>query len=70
MSKEFFVPELKKLCKANSAIFGDDEAPAHFSRDVHQYFNKVIPNRWIGRAYVHQMGIMRSPDLSPLDFFL
>ena len=61
---------MKRLGKASSAIFGEDEAPAHFIRDVRQYFDEVIPNQWIGRADAHQMGIIRSPDLSPMDFFL
>ena len=37
--KEFFVPELKRSGKASSAIFRQDEASFHLSRDVHQYFS-------------------------------
>ena len=50
MLKELFVPELKRLCKASSAIFQRNGVPAHLSRDVRQYLDKVLPNRWIGRG--------------------
>lgn len=53
----------------DSVIFQQDGAPAHYSRLVRLYLNLVFPNRWIGR-----LGPMlwppRSPDLTPLDFFL
>lgn len=53
----------------NDVYFQQDGAPAHFSRLVREYLNIVFPNRWIGR-----MGPIpwpaRSPDLTPLDFFL
>ena len=55
MLEEFFIAELQRLRKASSAIFGEDGAPAHCSRDVVQYFDKVIPNRWIGRGSAHKM---------------
>lgn len=49
--------------------FQQDGAPAHSSRLVTRYLNIVFPGRWIGR-----FGPMpwppRSPDLTPLDFFL
>ena len=50
MLKEFFVPELKRLRKASSAIFQQDGTPAHFSLDVRQYLDNVFPNQWMGRA--------------------
>lgn len=49
--------------------YRQDGASAHFSRIVTDYLNLVFPNQWIGRG-----GPMawppRSPDLTPLDFFL
>lgn len=49
--------------------FQQDGAPAHFMRMVRDYLDLVFPNRWIGRG-----GPIcwppRSPDLTPLDFFL
>lgn len=49
--------------------FQQDGAPAHYARLVREYLDLVFPNRWIGR-----LGPIlwppRSPDLTPLDFFL
>ena len=49
MLKEFFVPKLQRLGKVSSATFQENEAPPHFSRGVRQHFDKIFPNRWIGR---------------------
>ncbi|XP_076237366.1 uncharacterized protein LOC143181061 [Calliopsis andreniformis] len=46
-----------------------DGAPAHFGRSVREFLNNTYEDRWIGR-----LGPVawppRSPDLTPLDFFL
>ena len=63
ISKECFVPELKRLGKVSCAIFQEDKAPPHFSRDVRQYFDKIFPNRWIGKGGSIRWA-PRSPDLS------
>lgn len=46
-----------------------DGAPAHFSAEVREFLNNTFPNRWIGRGG-HVAWPPRSPDLTPLDFFL
>jgi len=49
--------------------FQQDGAPAHFARVVRNYLNVLFPQRWIGRnGYVSWPA--RSPDLTPLDFYL
>ena len=46
-----------------------DGAPAHFTANVRNYLDRHFPARWIGRGgYVAWPA--RSPDLTPLDFFL
>lgn len=49
--------------------FQHDGAPPHFSTRAKNWLDRRFPQQWIGRA-----GAMfwppRSPDLSPLDFFL
>jgi hypothetical protein len=49
--------------------FQQDGAPPHFSIVARQWLNQWLPGRWMGR-----MGSVewppRSPDLTPLDFFL
>ncbi|KAG4067602.1 hypothetical protein HA402_005374 [Bradysia odoriphaga] len=53
----------------NEVYFQQDGAPPHYSLVVRQYLHSVFNNRWIGR-----MGPIkwpaRSPDLTPLDYFL
>lgn len=49
--------------------FQQDGAPPHYAVIVRQYLDEVFPNRWIGRRG-HLEWPARSPDLTPLDFFL
>ena len=49
--------------------FQQDGAPAHYARQVREYLDDVFPNRWIGRRGFLEWPA-RSPDLTPLDFFL
>ncbi|CAF3419729.1 unnamed protein product [Rotaria sp. Silwood2] len=69
MLQTFFIPEVKKLHKFRSIIFQQDGAPPHFSIDVRRFLDNHFPDRWIGRGSSIRWG-PRSPDLTPLDFFL
>lgn len=46
-----------------------DGAPAHFSSPVREWLDTEYPGRWIGRGGPVEWP-PRSPDLTPLDFFL
>lgn len=46
-----------------------DGAPAHNAAIVRNYLHQEFPNRWIGNGGVVEWPA-RSPDLSPLDYFL
>lgn len=50
--------------------FQHDGCPAHFGLDVRNWLNNEYPNRWIGRGSNVLAWPARSPDLTPLDFFL
>ena len=50
-------------------FFQQDGAPPHFAVSVRNYLNQTFPGRWIGRRGPVEWP-PRSPDLSPLDFFL
>lgn len=50
-------------------IFQQDGAPPHYTLLVRQYLNGTFPERWIGRRGFIEWPA-RSPDLSPLDYFL
>jgi hypothetical protein len=48
--------------------FQHDGAPSHFGTNVRQYYDATFLARWIGRRGAIEWP--RSPDLTPLDFFL
>ena len=55
-------------------VFQQDGAPPHWALDVRAYLNHELANRWVGRAAAADDALLlwppRSPDLTPLDFFL
>lgn len=52
-----------------NVIYQHDGAPAHYERRVRQYLDAMYPDGWIGRGGPVAWPA-RSPDLTPLDFFL
>ena len=57
------------LAERLTMIWQQDGAPAHNAQIVTRHLNNVFPNRWIGTRGPIQWPA-RSPDLTPLDFFL
>lgn len=53
----------------DDVIFQQDGHPAHFANILKNYLHLTFPNRWIGRGGP-TLWPPRSPDLTPLDFFL
>ena len=49
--------------------FQQDGAPAHYAVSVRKWLDEHFPGRWIGRRGPVEWPA-RSPDLTPLDFFL
>lgn len=47
-----------------------DGAPAHYGIEVRNYLNNNYPGRWIGRGSQTLAWPARSPDLTPLDFYV
>lgn len=47
-----------------------DGAPAHYGTQVREYLNATFPGRWIGRGSTNIAWPARSPDLTPLDFYV
>ena len=69
-------PLILEILENNPEEFGDyeitfqqDGAPPHYHGAVREYMNEQYPNRWIGRRGAIEWP-PRSPDLTPLDFFL
>eukprot|EP00102_Acyrthosiphon_pisum_P006741 XP_003240351.1 PREDICTED: uncharacterized protein LOC100573963 [Acyrthosiphon pisum] len=57
------------LALRGNIIFQHDGAPAHNAHIVRDYLNAQFQNRWLG-TYGPIEWPPRSPDLTPLDFFL
>lgn len=77
MLRDHLVPSLAALypdandpdVPHNLLWYQQDGAPAHYDNLVRNYLDQVFPNRWIGRRGFIEWPA-RSPDLTPLDFFL
>jgi hypothetical protein len=75
--QNFLIPTLVNLypSRNNPGILDEnlwyqqDGAPPHYAAVVRHYINQVFPNKWIGRRGPVEWP-PRSPDLTPLDFFL
>jgi hypothetical protein len=69
MLEQFAIPQLQSDGLLESCYFQLDGAPPHFHHSVRESLDKFFPARWIGRN-----GPLpwppRSPDLTPLDYFL
>jgi hypothetical protein len=64
-----FPNELDPDVPHNRIWLQQDGAPPHFGINVRQFLDNTFPYRWIGRRGAVEWPA-RSPDLSPLDFFL
>ncbi|EFN89314.1 hypothetical protein EAI_05291, partial [Harpegnathos saltator] len=49
--------------------FQQNGVPPHYAIRSREFLNRSFPSRWIGRRGAIEWSA-RSPDLSPLDFFL
>lgn len=68
--QNFLLPELNRLFPNRPDLWlQQDGAPPHYAVAVRRYLNNVFPDRWIGRRGAIEWP-PRSPDLTPLDFFL
>lgn len=67
--QESVLPCIREYYGDEEFIYQQDGAPPHYHRDVRSYLNEILPNRWIGRRGFVEFP-PRSPDLTPLDFFL
>lgn len=70
MLQNYLLPELQHYPHFEQLIFQQDGAPPYWTRAVREFLNITFPGRWIGRdsSFLHWPA--RSPDLTPMDFFL
>ncbi len=71
VTARYAFPGLKSVHgdKFDKIYFQQDGAPAHYTNAVRTYLEDTFQNRVIGRRGTVEWS-PRSPDLSPLDFFL
>ena len=67
--ESFFYPYLQRRKITKKIIFQEDGASAHFAKSIRSWLNEKFDNRWIGRGGSISWA-PRSPDMTPLDFFL
>ena len=66
MLQTYFFPQVQQQ---QDIYFQQVGAPAHYARCVHERLDINFNDRWIGRRPPFECPA-RSPDLSPMDFFL
>jgi hypothetical protein len=69
MLQVFLIPQLDENDQEGRIHFQQHGAHPHYLEEVREYLNTRFPSRWIGRAAPIAWP-PRSPDLTPLDFFL
>lgn len=71
MLTEQIIPALEEIRgeQFDTLKFQQDGAPPHWGINVRNILDEVFPQRWIGRGGPTEWP-PRSPDLTPLDFFL
>jgi hypothetical protein len=68
MLQQFLIQQLDEDDQEGRIHFYQDDAPLHYLEEMRKY-NTRFSGRWIGRA-APMAWPPRSPDLTPLDFFL
>lgn len=69
MLEEYLYPILLRKRIHRRVVFQQDGAPPHYDKRVRDWLTEKFPGRWIGRRGAIEWA-PRSPDLSPVDFFL
>jgi hypothetical protein len=68
MLGEFLTPILEEK-SPDDMLIQQDGTPSHFHKEVTDFLHRKFPEKWIGRGGPVNWP-PRSPDLTPLDFFL
>uniref|UniRef100_A0A914PQU3 DUF4817 domain-containing protein n=1 Tax=Panagrolaimus davidi TaxID=227884 RepID=A0A914PQU3_9BILA len=70
MLRNFYLPQVQNRPGFANQVFQQDGAPPHWRLTVRDWLNANFPNRWIGRGSPIMPWPPRSPDLTPMDYFL
>jgi len=69
MLRSSILPAIRALYENSEVFYQQDGAPPHYHRDVQAFLDENLQGRWIGRRGTFEFP-PRSPDLTPLDFYL
>ena len=68
------IPALRDWQNFNQLVFQQDGAPGHYALRIRQLLDRELPGRWMGRGSARHPAPVawppRSPDLTPLDFWV
>ena len=68
---EIMIPQLNDLFENKNEVYvQQDGAPPHFHINVRNFLDHTVNQRWIGRRGSATEFPPRSPDLTPLDYYL
>lgn len=70
MLRDHVVPALRHWPNFDQLVLVQDGATPHWTLDVRAFLNEQFPNRWIGRDSPFICWPPRSPDLTPMDYFV
>jgi len=63
------LPAIRALYENSEVVYQQDGAPTHYHREVRAFLDENLQGHWIGRKGTFEFP-PRSPDLTPLDFYL
>jgi len=69
MLRSSILPAVRALYENSEVFYQQDGAPPHCHRDVRAFLDENLQGHWIGRRGTFEF-LPRSPDLTPLDFYL
>ena len=69
MLENFLIAQIDQDDDQQLIRFQQDVAPPHYLTDLREFLNTHFQSRWIGQGGLTAWS-PRSPDLTPLDFFL
>jgi len=69
MLRSSILPAIRALYENNEVFYQQDGAPPHYHRDVRAFLDENLQGHWIGRRGTFEFP-PRSPELTPLDFYL
>ena len=70
MIRDSVLPALRQWPNFGDIVLVQDGAPPHWALIVRAFLNEHFPMRWIGRGSPFILWPPRSPDLTPMDFFI